>query len=118
MKNDCTYNPEYKIRLNRLKSVLGDVELTKGEELTLKWIAQQEDPIAENVISLIRQARKTEEVVPMWEEKLVYTVRVYLKDGTSDDYFADFYDEIEEICSDEDPDLHYFYNPEYGRKES
>lgn len=64
----------------------------------------------------------------IWVKKLVYTVRVWMKDGTWDDYFTEDYneiptikrrimeendpDEIEEITWDEDPQLHEFLNPE------
>lgn len=131
MKNDYKVDPDAKIRLNWLESVIGKVDLTKGERATLKWISEQEDFIVSNLISIIRQARKTEEVAPMWIEEIVYTVRVYFKDGTSDDYFTECYDEIptikkriwseydpdeiEEIVSSEEPELHSFLNPEYRR---
>ncbi len=126
MKNDHR-DPEIEIQLEKLKNVIGKADLTLREEHTLEWLSEWEGSVVEDIVSIIRKSRGTEEIVPDWEKKLVYSVRVYLTDGTSEDFFTEAYDEIptlkkkirsmydpeeiEEIVSDEEPEIHEFLNP-------
>lgn len=124
MKKDHR-DPEIEIQLEKLKNVVGKADLTLREEHTLEWLSEWEGSVVEDIVSIIRKARKTEEIVPDWEKKLVYTVRVYFKDDTHEDFFTEAYDEIptlkkkirsmydleeiEEIVSDEEPEIHEFW---------
>ncbi len=52
--NEYFYESEAR-RIALLNEVLGDVELSRGEERTLIWLAGWEDSTVNNVISVIRK---------------------------------------------------------------
>lgn len=56
--NDLYYESEAR-RIEKINTVLGDVELTKDEERTLVWLAGWEECTVDNLVSVMeKMARK------------------------------------------------------------
>lgn len=55
--NDYFYESEGK-RIEKMNKVIGDIELTKGEEQTLIWLAGWEECTVDYILSVIEKAAR------------------------------------------------------------
>lgn len=118
-----------KMNLDRLKQAIGKADLTHSEKKTLEWLAEWETETIEDIVSIIKKARKTEELHPKTEKHLVYPVVIFFNEETGRDTerryarsyaeaikikreIYDLYDpdEIESVVIEEEPEIHEFFS--------
>ena len=100
------------INLEKLKNVIGDVDLTDSEKKTLEWLSGWEKETIEDLVSIIQKARETQPIKPTTEKREVWIVTVYFTEESglpmSEEYTADSYADIarvkEQIREDYDPE--------------
>lgn len=89
------------INLEKLKNVIGDVDLTKSEIKTLEWLSGWEKETIRDIVSIIEKARKTTPIKPTTEKREVWIVTVFFTEESglpvSEEYTADSYGDIEKV---------------------
>ena len=117
------------INLEKLKNVIGDVDLTDSERKTLEWLSGWERSTIRDLVSIIQKARETKPIKPSIEKREVWIVTVFFTEESglpvSEEYTADSYgdiekvkkqirrdyspEEIESIVVSDDPEVREFY---------
>lgn len=89
------------INLEKLKNVIGDVDLTDSERKTLEWLSGWERSTIRDLVSIIQKARETKPIKPSIEKREVWIVTVFFTEESglpvSEEYTADSYGEIEKV---------------------
>lgn len=89
------------INLEKLKNVIGDVDLTDSERKTLEWLSGWEKSTIRDLVSIIQKARETKPIKPSIEKREVWIVTVFFTEESglpvSEEYTADSYGEIEKV---------------------
>lgn len=89
------------INLEKLKNVIGDVDLTESERKTLEWLSGWESETIRDLVSIIQKARTTKPIKPSIEKREVWIVTVFFTEESglpvSEEYTADSYGEIEKL---------------------
>lgn len=89
------------INLEKLKNVIGDVDLTDSERKTLEWLSGWERSTIRDLVSIIQKARETKPIKPSIEKREVWIVTVFFTEESgltgSEEYTADSYREIEKV---------------------
>lgn len=117
------------VNMEKLRNVIGEVNLTKSEEKTLVWLSGWESDVVDDIVSIITKARSTEPLKPVTIKRMVWPVVAFFKEDADygdvsetryaftygeigeikKQFMEDYEDDIAHIVADDEPVLEEFY---------